>query len=188
MVHAAGVATGDILVFSDANNLYTPETLRAVVAPFADPSVGVVTGRKIIDDGTGRALDRAEGLYWRYESALKTWETATGSVAAVAGEIIAFRREAFRVTEQRFLVRGLRPGDARRASTAGASCTPATPCSVERASATLGDEADPPRAARDRPLAGARRPPAAVGCARPAARAGRSSRTRGCDRSCPRRS
>jgi poly-beta-1,6-N-acetyl-D-glucosamine synthase len=93
---AVAAARGDILVFSDANNLYTPETLRELVAPFADPAVGVVTGRKAIDDGHGRPLDRAEGLYWRYESKIKGWESQLGSVTGVAGEILAVRRAAFR--------------------------------------------------------------------------------------------
>jgi len=95
MNRAAEVARGDVLVFSDANNDYERGALRALVAPFADPAVGVVTGRKAIDDGSGRALDQAEGLYWRYESRLKEWESRVGSVTAVAGEILAFRRAAF---------------------------------------------------------------------------------------------
>ena len=96
ITRAAAAATGAVLVFSDANNRYTPETIRELVAPFADPSVGVVTGRKAIDDSGGRALDRAEGLYWRYESKIKTWESAIGSTVGAAGEVVAFRREAFR--------------------------------------------------------------------------------------------
>jgi biofilm PGA synthesis N-glycosyltransferase PgaC len=87
---------GDVVVFSDANNRYSRTALRELVAPFADPEVGVVTGRKAIDDGDGRALDRAEGLYWRYESQIKAWESAAGSVTAGAGEIVAFRRSAYR--------------------------------------------------------------------------------------------
>lgn len=140
MAHAAEAATGEIIVFSDANNLYTPRTLRAVVSPFADPGVGVVSGRKIIDDGSGRGLDRAEGLYWQYESALKKWETATGSVAAVAGEIIAFRRAAFRVPGNRFLVEDF--VQAMLAALDGWRVVYAPDAvSIERASATLGDEA-----------------------------------------------
>jgi biofilm PGA synthesis N-glycosyltransferase PgaC len=92
---AAASASGDVLVFTDANNRFGREALRGLVAPFADPAVGVVSGRKAIDDGTGRPLDQAEGLYWRYESRLKEWETRSGSATGVAGEIIAFRREAF---------------------------------------------------------------------------------------------
>jgi cellulose synthase/poly-beta-1,6-N-acetylglucosamine synthase-like glycosyltransferase len=96
IARAADAATGDVLVFSDANNRYTTGTILALTAPFADPGVGVVAGRKAIDDGTGRGLDRAEGLYWRYESKIKTWESAIGSTVGAAGEIVAFRREAFR--------------------------------------------------------------------------------------------
>jgi poly-beta-1,6-N-acetyl-D-glucosamine synthase len=95
MNRAAAAAGGEILAFSDANNRYERSALRALVAPFADHAVGCVTGRKAIDDGSGRPLDQAEGLYWRYESRLKEWESRIGSVAAVAGEILAFRREAF---------------------------------------------------------------------------------------------
>jgi poly-beta-1,6-N-acetyl-D-glucosamine synthase len=92
-----GVAAtdGDILVFSDANNRYERSTLTELVMPFADTSVGVVTGAKRITDDSGRALDQTEGAYWRYESAIKRWETSAGSVTGVAGEILAMRREAY---------------------------------------------------------------------------------------------
>ncbi len=96
MVRATDAATGAVLVFSDANNRYLPQTISELVAPFADPAVGVVAGRKAIDDGSGRELDRAEGIYWRYESKIKTWESAIGSTVGAAGEVVAFRREAFR--------------------------------------------------------------------------------------------
>jgi cellulose synthase/poly-beta-1,6-N-acetylglucosamine synthase-like glycosyltransferase len=92
---AVAAARGEILVFSDANNMYTRETLKELVAPFADSTVGVVTGRKAIDDGRGRELDKAEGLYWRYESKIKAWESQIGSVTGVAGEILAIRRDIF---------------------------------------------------------------------------------------------
>lgn len=96
ITRAAGSARGEILVFSDANNRYPRGTIGALVAPFADPDVGVVAGRKAIDDGSGRDIDRAEGLYWRYESKIKTWESAIGSTVGAAGEVVAFRRSAFR--------------------------------------------------------------------------------------------
>jgi biofilm PGA synthesis N-glycosyltransferase PgaC len=140
MHHAFEESSGDIVVFSDANNRYSSDTLRQLAAPFADPDVGAVTGRKAIDDGSGRALDRAEGLYWRYESKLKEWESRIGSVAAVAGEILAFRREAFPDTPagtmnddfaQALLVAS---GGWRVVYAPGA-------VSIERASATIGDEA-----------------------------------------------
>lgn len=95
MNRAAEMARGEILLFSDANNRYTSDSAWAIVKPFADPEVGVVTGRKVIDSGSGRALDQAEGTYWRYEAKIRSWESATGSTTGVNGEIIAFRRNAF---------------------------------------------------------------------------------------------
>jgi biofilm PGA synthesis N-glycosyltransferase PgaC len=140
MVHAAEAATADVLVFSDANNRYAPQTIRELVAPLADPAVGVVAGRKAIDDGDGRALDRAEGGYWRYESKLKSWESAIGSTIGAAGEVIAYRREAFRPPPE-----GVMNEDLVQAVTAAAEgwrvvYAPAA-ISVERASLTVEDEA-----------------------------------------------
>jgi hypothetical protein len=89
-------STGEVLVFSDANNLYSLNAIRELVRPLSDPAVGLVTGRKAIEAEGGSALDQVEGLYWRYESKIKEWESASGSVVGVAGEILAFRREAYR--------------------------------------------------------------------------------------------
>lgn len=140
MNRAADAAAGEILVFSDANNHYTTGTLRELVAPFADGQVGIVTGRKAIDDGHGRPLDAAEGLYWRYESRIKTWESAIGSVTGVAGEVLAFRREAFLSPRA-----GTMNEDFAQAMLAAAEGWRVTyapdAVSLERASATIGDEA-----------------------------------------------
>jgi cellulose synthase/poly-beta-1,6-N-acetylglucosamine synthase-like glycosyltransferase len=140
MHHAFEETRGEIVVFSDANNRYSPTALRELAAPFADPQVGAVTGRKAIDDGSGRALDRAEGLYWRYESKLKEWESRIGSVAGVAGEILAFRRAAFPDTPP-----GTMNDDFAQAllvASAGWRVVYSPRAvSLERASATLEDEA-----------------------------------------------
>lgn len=92
---AMALARGEIVVFSDANNLYDPGTLRELVKPFADATVGAATGAKRIMKGDG-ALGDSEGLYWRYESFIKRMESRLGSCVSVAGEILALRRELFR--------------------------------------------------------------------------------------------
>ncbi len=84
-------AQGEIVVLSDANNLYDPGALRALVAPFADPRVGAVSGAKVIAKGDG-ALGDSEGLYWKYESYIKRQETRLGSCTGAVGEIMAVRR------------------------------------------------------------------------------------------------
>jgi hypothetical protein len=90
----AGVraASGELLAFSDANALWEPDALRALVAPFADPRVGYVCGRVafVNEGGTNQ-----EGLYWRYEMWLRGNESALASVTAGNGAIYAVRREAY---------------------------------------------------------------------------------------------
>ncbi len=91
---AMPLATGDIVVFSDANNMYAPDTIREMIKPFADPEVGATSGAKTIIKGDG-ALGDSEGLYWKYESYIKKQETLTGSITGVVGELFAIRRDLF---------------------------------------------------------------------------------------------
>ncbi|HUT24738.1 MAG TPA: glycosyltransferase family 2 protein [Sumerlaeia bacterium] len=87
-------ARGEIVVFSDANNLYRPDALRELVAPFQRPRVGVVSGAKHVAKDED-ALSASEGLYWKYESFIKKCEARLGCCVAVAGEILAVRRDLF---------------------------------------------------------------------------------------------
>ena len=89
-------AHGQIIVFSDANNMYDSCALQYLVAPFADPNVAAVSGAKSILKGdSDGALSDSEGLYWKYESYIKKQETKVGSCTGAAGEIFAIRRELF---------------------------------------------------------------------------------------------
>src|SRR5262249_22581005 len=44
-----------LLVFADARQAFAPDSLRALVAPFADPNVGAVSGELVLE---GEARDR----------------------------------------------------------------------------------------------------------------------------------
>ena len=92
---ACEMATGDILVFSDANNDYDRQAIRLLVRHFADTRVGAVTGCKHIYDNADRQSARGDGLYWRYESRIKSAESHLGSITAAEGEILAIRRNLF---------------------------------------------------------------------------------------------
>lgn len=92
--HAMTTARHDVVLFSDANNLYAAGAVRELVKPFSDASVGAVTGRKGTIQ-TDRMLGQADGLYWRYESFIKEQENRLGCCAAVSGEVFAIRRELF---------------------------------------------------------------------------------------------
>jgi hypothetical protein len=89
---AVARASGELLAFSDANALWEPGALRALAAPFADPKVGYACGqvRFVGDDGGNQ-----EGLYWRYEMAIRARESQLASVTAGNGAIYAVRPEAY---------------------------------------------------------------------------------------------
>jgi Glycosyltransferase like family 2 len=85
-------AGGELLAFSDANALWEPGALRSLAAPFADERVGYACGqvRFVNDAGTNQ-----EGLYWRYEMAIRARESQLQSVTAGNGAIYAVRPEAY---------------------------------------------------------------------------------------------
>ncbi len=89
---AAERASGDVLAFSDANSVWSPDALRHLIEPFADPGVGYVCGQVRFLDSDG---DNVEGSYWRYEMALRELESALAGVTAGNGAIYAVRRDAY---------------------------------------------------------------------------------------------
>ncbi len=87
-------ARGEIIIMSDATNAYSLNTIKALVAPFADSSVGLTSGAKFVPKGDG-VLGSSEGLYWKYESWIKKEETKLGCCINVTGEIYAVRKFLF---------------------------------------------------------------------------------------------
>ena len=94
----AGVAaaTGEALVFSDANSLFRPDALRMLVRPLADERVGGVAGNQLYFAGSGEATTVGEKSYWNFDRALKVAQSRAGNVIAATGAIYAIRRELFR--------------------------------------------------------------------------------------------
>jgi cellulose synthase/poly-beta-1,6-N-acetylglucosamine synthase-like glycosyltransferase len=92
---AVQVATGDILVFSDANSLYGRDALRRIVANFADLRVGYVTGQMVYTNPDGSLTGDGCSAYMRYENALRRNESLIGSIVGVDGGIDAVRRELY---------------------------------------------------------------------------------------------
>ena len=80
------------MAFTDANARWEPGALRALIAAFADPRVGYVCGQLRLHGAGGT---NQEGLYWRYEMALRALESRLASVTAGNGAIYATRRQAY---------------------------------------------------------------------------------------------
>jgi cellulose synthase/poly-beta-1,6-N-acetylglucosamine synthase-like glycosyltransferase len=94
ITRAMQFAAGEIVVFSDANNIYDSVAIKKLVSPFLDPTIGAAIGSKLIVED-GRSLSSAEGLYWKYDSWIKKSETTVGSCITAVGEIFAIRRILF---------------------------------------------------------------------------------------------
>ncbi len=93
---ACAQASGDILLFSDANSMYRQDAIRNIVQPFADQNVGAVAGNQVYRDAerTGIAAD-GENSYWNFDRILKKAQTRSGNAISATGAIYAVRRCLF---------------------------------------------------------------------------------------------
>lgn len=89
-------ASGDIIVFSDANSIFAPDALRALVRPFVDSEVGGVAGdqRYLKPRQTVSSVD-GERSYWNFDRLLKRFQSRAGNVISATGAIYAIRRELY---------------------------------------------------------------------------------------------
>ncbi|HEY2142295.1 MAG TPA: glycosyltransferase [Solirubrobacteraceae bacterium] len=93
---AVRVARGEIVAFSDANALWEPDAARSLVAAFADPRVGYACGQvRFVQASSEATATNQEGLYWRYEMAVRALESRLGSITAGNGAIYATRRDTY---------------------------------------------------------------------------------------------
>jgi poly-beta-1,6-N-acetyl-D-glucosamine synthase len=88
---AIEAVNGDIVVFVDSRQRVATDSLKMLVANFADPEVGCVSGSLILGDG-GDTSRGGVGAYWKLEKAIRSWESAGGSVVGATGALYAVRR------------------------------------------------------------------------------------------------
>lgn len=97
-------AEHDLIAFSDANALLAPDALRELVAPLVRGDgdgadrIGYVCGQVAFVNEAGT---NQEGLYWRYEMAIRALESRLASVTGGNGAIYAVRREAYVEMDER---------------------------------------------------------------------------------------
>jgi cellulose synthase/poly-beta-1,6-N-acetylglucosamine synthase-like glycosyltransferase len=100
MNRGAEVARNDVLVFSDATEIYETSALKFLLDEFDDASVAVVSGmhriRPLESDDGASLTGHSEGSYWRYERAIRQAESDLGATVATVGAILAIRREDWR--------------------------------------------------------------------------------------------
>ena len=78
------------VAFTDANTMINSGALREIARLFSDPTVGCVSGEKrVAARKAGEMAAEGEGLYWKYESTLKRWDSELYSAMGAAGELYA---------------------------------------------------------------------------------------------------
>jgi cellulose synthase/poly-beta-1,6-N-acetylglucosamine synthase-like glycosyltransferase len=87
------LATGELIIFCDANTMFEPGTLFSVVRHFEDPKVGCVCGELRLQAISGKTS--SEGFYWRYETLLKFLESRLNMLVGANGAVLGIRRPLF---------------------------------------------------------------------------------------------
>lgn len=97
--------TAPITIFTDANTDVNTQAIKNIVRHYADERVGAVAGEKRIALGeTDSATGAGEGIYWKYESLLKKWDSELYSAIGAAGELFSIRTAEFRHVAQDTLI------------------------------------------------------------------------------------
>jgi poly-beta-1,6-N-acetyl-D-glucosamine synthase len=96
-------ATGEVLFFTDVRQSLHPDSLATLVACFADPRVGVVSGELVIRDSAG-IEEKSVGLYWKYEKWIRKQLSHLDSLPGATGCIYAMRRSLARPMPEDTLV------------------------------------------------------------------------------------
>jgi cellulose synthase/poly-beta-1,6-N-acetylglucosamine synthase-like glycosyltransferase len=92
--HGVRHSRHDIVISSDASTLFAEDTLLQLARHFSDPRVGVVCGALHFSGSAEH--QHTEGVYWRYETALRLMEARMGATLTASGAIFAIRRQAYR--------------------------------------------------------------------------------------------
>lgn len=86
---------GEIVVFSDAAAMIYPDALRRLMANFADPTVGAVSGKYTVVKADEIGIGKSEDFYWKYETFLKVQESELASTLGGHGHLHAIRRKLY---------------------------------------------------------------------------------------------
>jgi poly-beta-1,6-N-acetyl-D-glucosamine synthase len=88
-------ATGEMLLMLDVRQRVDSDALRRLLPPFADASVGAVSGELLLENEDGTPSGEALGIYWKIEKAVRRMESESGSVVGATGAIYLMRRALF---------------------------------------------------------------------------------------------
>ena len=138
--NAAGhAARGVIIVNNDATVRIPPHALKALVRVFADPTIGVASGRDVSIGGDASESNHSESQYVGYEMWLRSLETKLGSIVGASGCFYGIRAAIYNANFPEELSRDFASALMARAHGLRAVSVREAVCYVPRAAA-LGTE------------------------------------------------
>lgn len=87
--------TGDIIVFTDVDTSFSPDTLRALSDVFDDPQVSCASGVLQWQNVGNSGVSQSMGMYWRFEMWLRRMESDRGLLGVASGACMAVRASEF---------------------------------------------------------------------------------------------
>ncbi len=97
MQHGLRENKAPFVIFTDANTMLNTNAIREIARQFAKENISCVSGEKrVAARVAGQAAAEGEGLYWKYESTLKRWDSELYSAMGAAGELFAVRMSDYR--------------------------------------------------------------------------------------------
>ena len=97
MQHGLEVNKAPFVIFTDANTMLNTEAITEIMTLFLHEDVGCVSGEKrVAARHEGQVAAEGEGMYWKYESTLKQWDSDLYSAMGAAGELFAVRMSCYK--------------------------------------------------------------------------------------------
>ena len=89
-------ASGEVIVFTDARQIFKENVVTELVKNFSDPTVGGVSGELVFLEEGESTIKVPMGAYWKYEKKIRKMESDTGSVVGATGAIYAIRKKLYK--------------------------------------------------------------------------------------------
>ncbi|MGX6591141.1 glycosyltransferase family 2 protein [Cetobacterium ceti] len=92
---AVKIATGEILLFSDANSIWDKEGIKKLIQNFSEENISYVCGRLIYINSLESITSNTENKYWNYDLRMREIESSYSSITAGNGAIYGIRKKDY---------------------------------------------------------------------------------------------
>jgi len=93
---AVSSVDSDYIVFADVRQEFEKDTIRNLISPLADATVGAVSGELVFVDDDHNTFSKGIDAYWRYEKLIRNCEAKISSVIGVTGAVYSIKKSLYR--------------------------------------------------------------------------------------------